>query len=167
MVDPNAPDLGHLRHLLPVPPWRKRLPLLAVVAYVGSLAIWVDGGAEPRGVLVALVALAIAFVATRRASAVARWLGWGLALVVASLGARAESRGLGACGGFGAMVCTMAACTAVARLPSAGGLVRGAPWSPRAAVAVIGAAWSTAIVAALAPDREVTAWMTEHARAWA
>ena len=166
MVDPNPPRLG-LGHLAPVPPWRARLPLLAVVAYVGALAIWVDGGTQPRGALVALAALAIAFVATRRASGVPRWLGSGVALVVASLGARAESHGLDACGEFGAMVCTMAACTAVARLPSAGGLVRGAPWSPRPAAAVVGAAWSMAMVASLAPARGATAWMTEHARAWA
>ncbi len=88
MVDPNPPRLG-LGHLAPVPPWRARLPLLAVVAYVGALAIWVDGGTQPRGALVALAALAIAFVATRRASGVPRWLGSGVALVVASLGARA------------------------------------------------------------------------------
>jgi hypothetical protein len=167
MVDPNAPHLGELRHLLPVPPWRKRLPPLAVVAYVGSLAVWVDGGAEPRGVVVAVAAFVIAFVATRTAAAVPRWLGLGLALVVASLGARTGSHGLDVCGGFGAMVCTVAACAAVARLPSAGGLVRGAPWSPRPAAAVVGAAWSVATLAAMAPDRGAAAWMTEHARAWA
>jgi hypothetical protein len=166
MVDPKPPLLRALSLAAP-PPWRKALPQLAGVVYVGSLAVWVDGGAESSAWLFAVAALAIGLFAARRTLPLARWLGWGLALAVASLGARGDSRGLDACGAFGAMVCAMAACVAVARLPGEGGLVRAAPWSPRLVVGVVGAAWSLAMVAALAPDRWATVWMTEHARAWA
>jgi hypothetical protein len=154
-------------HLLAIPTWRQRLPQLAGAAYVGALAIWVDDGAEPRGWLAAIAACVLALVATRRTTVLARWLGWGSAIVVASFGAHAASRGLDACGALGAMVCAVAACTAMARVPAAGGIVRGAPWSPLPVLAVLGLAWLSAVLAYLGPPRGATAWMVEHSRAWA
>ena len=154
-------------HLLAVPSWRQRLPLLAVAAYVGALGIWVDAGASARGWLAALVACVVALVATGRTSPLGRWIGWGLALVLASLGAHGLSRGLDACGAFGATVCAVSACVAVARVPLAGGVVRVGPWSPAPVVGALAVAWLTALVAYLGPERGATAWMVEHAQAWA
>ena len=151
----------------PVVPWRRRLLLLATVGYVGALAVWVDGGAEPRAWMMALLALGIASFTARWTGRVARALGWGLAVVVASLGAVGDSRGLDACGALGAMVCAVAACMAVARIPGSGGVVRAAPMSPRPAAAVVGVLWGIALVARLAPEREATSWMTDAPRAWA
>ncbi|HEX3345267.1 MAG TPA: hypothetical protein VHS09_11875, partial [Polyangiaceae bacterium] len=151
----------------PVVPWRRRLLLLATVGYVGALAIWVDGATEPRAWMMALLALAIASFTARWMGRVARALGWGLAVVVASLGAVGESRGLDACGDLGAMVCAVAACLSVARIPGGGGVVRAAPLSPRPAAAAVGLAWAFALAARLAPERDTTSWLTDHPRAWA
>jgi hypothetical protein len=136
------------------------------VAYVAALAIWVDGGAEPQAWLVGALAMTIALVITRRATGLPRTLGWGLAVVVASLGARAHHRGLDAFGALGAMACAMAACVAIARIHSAGGVVRGRGLSPVGSAVVIAVAWWAALVALLAPTRAATAWMTDHAGAW-
>lgn len=147
-------------------PWRRRLLPLSSVAYVGALAIWSDAGTVPRAWLTALAALGIALVASRRDGRIPRALGWGVAVVVASLGAEGPSRGVEACGALGAMVAAIAACVAVARIPGGGGIVRAAPVSPTPAAVILGIAWSAAIAARLAPERDATAWMTSHPRAW-
>jgi DNA-binding NtrC family response regulator len=151
--------------LLPYRPTRWLLPL-ASVGYVATLGLWVDGAAEPRAWVVGLAALVLAWVGARRATGAGRALGWGAAVVVASLGAVGESRGLSACGDVGAAVCVVAACVAVARVPSSGGVVPAVRVSPSGAVALAAAAWWAALVARMAPERDATAWMTEHARAW-
>jgi len=151
--------------LLPSRPTRWLLPL-ASVAYVATLGVWVDGAAEPRAWVAGLAALVVAWVGARRATGAGRALGWGAAVVVASLGAVGESRGLSACGDVGAAVCVMAACVAVARVPPGGGVVPAARVSPSGAIAVPVAAWWAALVARMAPERDATAWMTEHARGW-
>src|SRR5258708_29692650 len=115
--------------LLPSRPTRWLLPL-ASVAYVATFAVWVDGGTEPRAWLLGIAGVVLALVGARRASAVGRALGWGLAVVVASLGADAPSRGLAACGDVGAATCIAAACLALARLPSSGGVVAAVKVSP-------------------------------------
>jgi hypothetical protein len=151
----------------PVVPWRRRVLLLATVGYVGALAIWVDGGTEPRAWMMALLALGIASFTARWTGRLARTMGWGLAVVVASLGAVGDSRGLDGCGELGAMVCAVAACMAVARIPGASGVVRAAPMSPRPAAVAVGLVWGIALAARLAPERDATSWMTDHPRAWA
>ncbi|MGD0530659.1 MAG: hypothetical protein ABSE49_36335, partial [Polyangiaceae bacterium] len=151
----------------PVVPWRRRLLLLASVGYVGALSVSVDGAAEPRAWMMALLGLGIAWVTARWMGRVARALGWGLAVVVASLGAVGDSRGLDGCGALGAMVCAVAACLAVARIPGAGGVVRAAPMSPRPAAAIVVLVWAIALFARLGPVRDATSWMTDSPRAWA
>jgi hypothetical protein len=150
----------------PVAPWRRRLLPLAAVAYVGTVAVWVDGGTEPRGWILAWLGLGIALLASRRARSVARALGWGLAVVVASLGAAVDSKGLSACGECGALVCSIAACVAIADIPGGGGLARAIRISPRAGIAVLLAAWSPALASRLLPVRGATAWLTTHPQAW-
>src|ERR1700722_8877021 len=151
----------------PVVPWRRRLLPLATGSYVGALAVWVDGGTVPRAWAMALLALAIALFAARRPEGIARALGWGLAVVVASLGAEAASRGLDACAALGAAVCGIAACVAVTRMPGAGGIVRAAPVSPLPAALVVGISWGAVLASRLAPEREATAWLTAFPHALA
>jgi hypothetical protein len=143
------------------------------VAYVVVLAVWVDGVREPRPWLVGLAALAVAAFAARRGSGIARVLSWGLAVVVASLGAEGESRGLDVCGGAAAMACVLGATFALANMPFEGGLVR-----PRAASAgarsraiALAAVWWTALVARAIPPGTAIArhltWMVDYPEAWA
>jgi hypothetical protein len=151
----------------PVVPWRRRLLPLATVAYVGAVAVWVDGGSEPRGWIFALLGLVLALFASRRARPLARALGWGMAVVVASLGAEGEGRGLSACGASGALVCAVSACLAIARIPGGGGVVRAERMSPRLGTSVLVVVWFEAIASRLLPQRDATAWLTLHPRAWA
>ena len=148
-------------------PWRRRLLPLASVAYVAWLGVWADRGSEPVAWLVAVAALVTAFVASGRPTRHGRVMGWGLAVVVASLAETTEARGLEACADVGAMTCAAAACVAIARIPAGGGVIpatRVSPW-PAAAGACV--AWWAALVARLAPDVDATSWSTGHARAWA
>jgi hypothetical protein len=145
---------------------RFTLLVLATVGYVGALAVATSRGTEAWAWGGALAALAAAFAASRRTTRLARALGWGAAVVVASLGAGADSRGLRACADVGAMVCSLAACMAVGTIPAGTGVAKAAriPWMVGAAAAAL--AWSGALAADLAPEREATAWLTEHALAW-
>jgi hypothetical protein len=152
--------------ILSGPPWRRRLPLLASVAYVAGLAIWTDGGSEPQAWLCAFASGVVALVAAGRPATTARAVGWGLAVVIASLGPERTSRALDSCAGLGAMVCTAGACIAVASIASGGGLVQAPRSSPVAGVIVAASVWWGAIAARLAPDRPGLAWMSEAARAW-
>jgi hypothetical protein len=148
-------------------PWRRRLPSLASVVYVGVLSIWTDGGREPAAWLGAAAALAVALVAARRRARAARAVGWGLAVVLASLGANRDSRALDACGALGLLAVIAGACVALVAIPSDGGMVRVEPSSPVAGVVAVTVAWWVAIVAAFAPDRSAVAWMADYSRTWA
>jgi hypothetical protein len=147
--------------------WTRRVLPLASVAYVAALAVWADRGEESSGWLAAAAGLIIALVASGRAGRLARMLGWGLAVATATLGAESQTRALEACGAVGAMVCAVAACIAVARIPAAGGVVQTVRLSALPAAIVAGVVWWAALVARLAPERDATAWLTENARAWA
>jgi hypothetical protein len=145
---------------------RLTLLVLATVGYVAALAIATSHGTDAQGWVAGFAALAIALAASRRTTGLGRALGWGAAVVVASLGAGAESRGLHACADVGAMVCAAAACAAVGGIPGSGGAVKAARVSWPAAVSAPAFAWSIALAAHLAPEREATAWLTEHAALW-
>jgi hypothetical protein len=150
----------------PAVPWRRRILPLATVGYVGALSVWVDGAAEPRAWMLGLVGLAIGAVASGRSRPIARVLGWGLAIVVASLGAHADARGLDACADLGAMACAVATCLAVTRIPGGGGVVRVRPVQWRPWVAALLLPWALALASRLLPERDATAWLTESPRAW-
>jgi hypothetical protein len=145
-------------------PWRRRVPALAVVAYVVSLAMWLEEGRGPRVWTAAASSVAVAFYAARRPTRVARAVGWGLAVVLASLGA--DGRVLDACGAAGALACVVGACLAVARIPASAGVVRGAPTSAAPSLLVAFSAWGVAVAASVAPDRAAFDWLVPHARAW-
>jgi hypothetical protein len=151
----------------PTVPRLHRLVALASVAYVASLAVWIDGG--PGAWLLAIAAAVVGLVAMRRASGVARVVGWGLAIAVAALGA-GGSRALDAWSAAGAAASAGGACVAVARIPWEGGVVKATPLSPRPPVAAIAIAWALAIAARVGAfpsgvlrKAPALAWLVDHA----
>jgi hypothetical protein len=147
-------------------PWRWKLPLLSLIACEAALAIGVEQGREPRAWVAAVLSLAVGFAAVGRASRVGRAIGWGTAMVVASLGTETDDRALAAFGAVGALVCAAAASIAIARVPSPGGFVRAAPTSPVGPVIGVALIWWLALVARLAPPNGQLGWMTETADSW-
>jgi hypothetical protein len=143
------------------------MPHLASVAYIAALAGWTDRGLGPRPWLIAAVALGIAVVASGRPARVSRAVGWGLALVVASLAAERSSHALDACRAVGVFACGAGASWSVSHMGAEGGLVavpRGP--SPALGVGVLAAAWWVAVLARLGPDRASIALLVEHPAAW-
>ncbi|MGH7270478.1 MAG: hypothetical protein ACREJ3_08605, partial [Polyangiaceae bacterium] len=146
------------------PPWRGRVPWLASVAYVAILALSNDGFRDSGGWLSSLAALAIALVAAGRRDRAFRFAGWGFALVIASMSARAESRALEAVRSLGVLACCAAGCAAIARMPNEPGLVPPRRSSPTAGILVVGGIWWAAITTCVAPSRGVGTWMIAHER---
>ncbi len=146
--------------------WRRRAPLVASVAYVAALAVWADGAREPRGFLVGTAAIGVAFAAARRSGHLERALGWGLALVLASLGAVSAQRGLNGCGEVGAMTCAAAAVMAIARIPPSAGIVPARALSPALSVVSVAVFWWAALVARFAPQTARFGWVSENPEAW-
>jgi hypothetical protein len=143
------------------------MPHLASVAYIVVLALWTDRGLGARAWLVEAVAVGFAVFASGRSSRVARVAGWGLAVVVASLGATRASHALDACRSIGAFAGGASASWAIAHIGCEGGLVvRARPSSPGFSIGLLAVAWWAAIVARLGPDRSAVLWMIEHPRAW-
>jgi hypothetical protein len=152
---------------LPVVPWGRRFPQLAAVGSAALFAVAIERGRDPRAWCAAALATGVALAAARRIERVARAAGWGLALVVASLGVPSgTSRTLAAAGAIGAAVCVVAACRAIADAPPGKGLVTSEPQSPGAAIGVAIAAWWVALTAAVVPDEQGSAWMVGNPRAW-
>ncbi len=145
------------------PRWRQRVLPLAGVGYTAALAIWVDRAAEPSGWLAAVGALSVALVAAARPSPQARAVGWGLAVVLASLGAHSPNAGLAACGAVGAMACAIGACVAVAGIPSDGGILRAPPSRAWPSVVALSLAWGPCLFASLAPRHGDASWSRDHA----
>ncbi len=149
---------------------RRRPLLLGSVVALAALGVWIDRGEEPRAWLAGVAAVAVALVAARRGSGVGRALGWGAAIVLASVGARGGDRDLDAymavSGAIGAMTCAVAAAVAIRRIPVTGGVIRPARGSPGSAPAAIIVLWSVALLAFLLPSGRLS-WLTESPRAWA
>jgi len=153
--------------LSPILPWRRRMPHLASVAYVVVLALWTDRGLGSRAWLGAGLGAALVLVATGRSSRVARVVGWGLAVVVASLGAERSSHALDACRAAGVFACAAGASWAIARIGTQGGLVGSAkPLSPVAGIVALAVAWWLALGARLGPYRSAVAFMVENPVEW-
>jgi hypothetical protein len=148
-------------------PWGGRIPLLVSIACVAALALWVERGSEPRAWLVGIAALGLGGLALRQTGGVARFLGWGAAVVVASLGPYGDYPQLEVCGVLGAVACAAAASVSIARIPAGGGMVRAPPSSavmPSGAIVVL---WAIAIVARLVRPNVSAEWMAEYPDAWA
>ncbi len=150
----------------PQTPWRQALLPLSSIACVAALALWIERGREPSAWLAGAASLGIGFVTVRRASKVARAVGWGAAMVLASFGAHGENLVVDACGTIGAMACAGAACTAIAAIPALGGVVRPSPSSPVASVVAVGVFWCAALVARVAPPLAALDWLTEYPGPW-
>ena len=148
-------------------PWRRRVPHLASVAYIAALAAVTDRGLGPRPWFVAALAVGLAFSASGRSSAVSRAVGWGMAVVLASLAAERTSHALDACRAVGVFACAAGASWSIARMGGEGGLVA-APRGPSPAVTLGGLAivWWVAILARLGPNRSAIALFVEHPQAW-
>jgi prepilin signal peptidase PulO-like enzyme (type II secretory pathway) len=118
------------------------MPHLASVAYIAALGVWTDAGLGPRAWLGAAVGVAVAAVAAGRSSRAGRFVGWGLAVVIASLGAARSSHGLDACRAIGVFACGAGASWAVAHMGAEGGLVvRPKPSSPAPSIGLLAAVW--------------------------
>ncbi len=156
-MSPPATASPHLSPHRPLaaPPWRSQALSLLTVGYAVVFALGVDRGREASGWLVGAAALTIAFAAGRRPSGLARVSGWGLALVVASVGARGESGGLDTFGAAGVAVCVLGAGIGILRAPTDGGLVRAPFPSTTSAALVLGALWLPALAAGVVPARSL------------
>ncbi len=151
----------------PTLPWRGRMPHLASVAYIAALALWTDGGEGARVWLGALVGVVLAVIASGRSSKAARAVGWGLAVVVASLGAMRSSHALDGCRAIGVFTCAAAATWAIARIPAEGGLgTQSKAPSLSVSIGLLAAVWWAAIVARVGPSRAAVTWMIEYPREW-
>lgn len=150
----------------PPTPWRRWVPPLASIAYAAALSVSLEGARDPLTWVAGAASLVVGIASVRKKARVARVLGWGAAMVLASLGPGGESRMLSLCGVAGALACAAAAITAVGAIPSSGGIVRVAPSSPRNWTLVVGALWSVALVARVAPPSPALGWMTEHPVLW-
>lgn len=144
--------------------WRRRVPQVLTVAYVGGLSIWVTLGRETGAWGSAIAAICLAVVA-------GRWTGvvgaacWGLAVLVASLGAPAANAALDACGAVGAFACAAAACIALARISPDGGVAPARRVSAIGPVAVLAAACCLTLGPSLYPAAPMAGWLAKHSTA--
>jgi hypothetical protein len=147
-------------------PWTQGLPGLASISCAAGFSVWVDGASEPLAWVAAMASLAVGLIAVRRTTRVARALGWGAAMVLASLGPFGESRFLSVCGIVGAWTCVAAAIAAIASMPLPGGIVRVAPSSTAVAVAAVSTFWCAAVAARIVPLSGTLDWMTGYPSLW-
>ncbi|MDP9036942.1 MAG: hypothetical protein M3O50_19255, partial [Myxococcota bacterium] len=139
--------------------WQRVVPGVASVAYVAVLAVSADGAREPRGFLCGGLAVLLALASARRVTGLERAIGWGAALVLASLGVVSQHRGLDAFGAMGAMTSAGAAAIAIGRIQSQGGIAQVRALSPVLSVLVVGAAWAIALLARFAPEAGPLGWI--------
>lgn len=154
---------------------RARVPVLASTAYVVAAAFRASGGGL-RPVGTGVLALVIAGMAVRR-DAKLPIAAWGLAVVVASLGASHESaltarHGAGgswldAMGIVGATAAAIGACLALARMNGPGGLGESRRPSPAIAVGGISIASGLALAASVGAALGTNWTIAAHARALA
>ncbi len=123
------------------------------------LSIWTDAGRSAGAWLSSLLAIATVLFAMRKDVPVVRAAGWGFAIVLASLGARGESRGLDAFRVVGVLVCATAGSVALSRIVRGAGLVRAQRSSPLPWVAGMVVTACLAIGARVAPARGAFSWL--------
>jgi hypothetical protein len=138
------------------------VPLLATVTGAAALALRFGESGEPRTWIAAFASVAIGLWAVRRAPRVERALGWGLAMVIASLGPTSAPPVLAACGALGALACAGAAGLAISRVSPAEGIARSAPLSPFGWLGALAAMWTVAVVGPLLPRGGRTEWWADH-----
>ncbi len=142
------------------------LPPFAAVAYVAAVAVEAERGQEAQAWLAAAAAAVIAIVVARRLRGVGALVGWGLAVVVASLGTQKAGASLDACGAAGVLLCVGGAIVALSRVPSDGGVIPTKHVSPVAGIVALTAAWWVAVLARVAPSGLAFPGLTEHPSVW-
>lgn len=152
-----------------LPPWRRIALTMGTTAYVGAAAVYATEGRGLRTWAFVFVALAVAFSAARRVGLAARIATWGLAIVLASLGAGGAHGWLNAFGAVGAFGCALAARHALANVVSTPGLASKPARSPVPAMVALGFAWGTPVAATLLSFGRGRARLelAQHAREWA
>jgi len=148
------------------PATRGRLLPFAAVAYVAAVAVETERGREAQAWLASAAAAVIAIVVARRLRGLGGLVGWGLAIVVASLGTQKPGASLAACGAAGVLLCVGGAIVALARVPSEGGVIPAKHVSPVAGIIALTVAWWMAILARVAPSRLAIPGLTEHPAVW-
>jgi hypothetical protein len=133
--------------------WRRLMPIVASVAYVAATALYLVEGRGLRAWALAAAALVLAFVSARRTMRAARWGLWGLAVVVASLGAHGSHRWLDAFASVGAFAAVCAGYVALARIPQTPGLIKSRGVHAVPVVVLLAVAWSLAAIASAASPR--------------
>lgn len=152
---------------LPTVPWGRRLLLVASVGYVGGLSIVLAGGRQPSAWVAAATGLGLAMRAAGLATGMGRATGWGLAVVVASLGGSGgASAGLDACAGLGVLASVAGGVAAIMRMPGDPGVVKPLPGSPFPGWVVVGVAWWAAIVARVVSTQRVAIWVGPPPALW-
>jgi hypothetical protein len=164
-------DLSKTSSVAPVsvPPWRRRALVTASVLGVGIASIRTDAGRSSGAWLLALIAVLLEIAASGRESGLERATGWGFAIVLASLGAGAESRALDILRIAGEATVALAACVAMARIVPDPGLWRADPPPAFPAVVAVTGLSLIASVALALPDRGSLGWLggSSHAVVWA
>jgi hypothetical protein len=148
----------------PVPPWPRRMLVVLTVLYVGAFAVSTRGAREPGAWCAAMLGLCVAIFAGRRTGAAGALL-WGLAVVVASIGGSPSSAALGALAATGAFACVAAACVAIARVPSDGGVAPTRHVSAALPLALLATACGATVGPSLYPTMSAAAWLARHAGA--
>jgi hypothetical protein len=156
---PDAPTTRPAAH------WQRRVGGILSVAYVGALALWTMGGREPEGWLSTAAAVSLAVFASRRVDTVGV-VGWGLAIVIASLGGTLASASLGAAGAIGTFACAAAACVAIVRAPADGGVTPARRVSPTLPLAILAATCFATLAPSLYPAMPIAAWAVTHPDVW-
>jgi hypothetical protein len=141
--------------------WQRRVPQVVTVAYVGGLAVWATAGRETGAFSSAIAAVSFAVFASRWTGVVGA-VSWGLAIVVASLGAPAANATLDAFAAMGTFSCTAAACVALARLPGDGGVAPTRRVSATVPVAILVAACCLTLGPSIYPAASLAAWLAKH-----
>ena len=162
-------SLARMKSPLPkgdLPGRRSRLLVVASTAYVAAASLRAAEGHGAKTWGLALVAVGIALLAAGRERRT-RLTWWGLAIVIASLGAPTLGGWIGAFGMIGAAVAVIAARVAIARVTAPPGLASLPPASPIPAIVLIGATWALAIFASCAEAWGAPWSIARNAREWA
>ena len=147
------------------PPWRRRALAIATVFGLAIVSIRTDGGRSAGAWLLGLVAVVFAVAASGRESGIERGAGWGLAAVLASVGAGGQSHLLDAAGLVGDAAGAVAAGVAVARIVPDPGLWRANPPPAFPAVLAVVALSFVAACAEAFPEHGPMGWLGGASRA--
>jgi hypothetical protein len=134
---------------------------VSTVSYVGAFAVWTGKGREGSAWTLAVAAACIALVSSRTLD-VRSAAGWGLAVVLASLGTSSTNATLGAFAAIGVLSATAAACIAMTRVPADPGVAPARSVSPRLPLVILALACCSTLGPSLYPAAWLSAWVLRH-----